>query len=504
MVQCEVTGPPLQAADHTAPAADVQLYWASGPAVGDILTDALPFAAPIYWNLQSARVELTDLPEPPPGATHLLAIADRDNRVAEANEANNLRAMPLDAGAVVPAPEGKGTNKLLLRFSGGNVQLVNQSTRKTVFEQSLDTLDSLTILGAPGRPDLLTVDTAGFAGGLAGGVRFEGGDGAKADRLTVLGTAGPDTFTIADGRVTVNGLEVSWLGVEQLQIDGARGDDLYQVNALGTPTVIADSAGVDTLDFSAAAAGVTVDLNKRTGRAQTIFAGNANALGLKGTIENAVGTPHADWIKGNSAANRIFGGADDDTLYGGSRNDFLYGGAGDDVLYGEAGNDQLFGGDGDDRLYGGGGDDFLDGQSGNDELYGDSGNDLLRGGLGTDQLFASAGKNILIGGAEADELTGGKGEDLLIGGSTVYDEHQEALLALLTEWKSKRRFADRVQKLSDGFMHPALGPLRLTADGPDATVLEDGAADVLLGGKGSDWFLGGAGDDVRDLSGQDR
>ena len=83
-------------------------------------------------------------------------------------------------------------------------------------------------------------------------------------------------------------------------------------------------------------------------------------------------------LRGNDAANII---------YGGTQGDFLYGYAGADRLYGENGDDWLYGDEGDDTLEGG---------AGNDWLYGDAGNDTYHFGRG-------AGADVVL---EGDSHTG--------------------------------------------------------------------------------------------------
>jgi Ca2+-binding RTX toxin-like protein len=254
------------------------------------------------------------------------------------------------------------------------------------------------------------------------------------------------------------------------------------VSALSTKTTNNDSAGIDTLDFSQATVGATVDLASSS--AQKILApANANTLTLKGTFENVVGTPKDDFIRGNSANNRLEGRGGNDTLYGGSGNDSLYGGDGDDWLYGEAGNDNLYGG------------------AGNNVLLGGDGNDVLDVAAGV--LTGSSGRNLLIGGKGADSLQGGSGQEILIGGTTTYDGRAAALAAIMQEWTSGQNdsFGNRCSKLDTGFADPKAGWIQLRRKdktNPKGTVLDDGVRDALFGGPGSDWFLDFAKDEVHD------
>ena len=161
------------------------------------------------------------------------------------------------------------------------------------------------------------------------------------------------------------------------------------------------------------------------------------------------------------------------------------------IAYGVAGNDDievagglrlpafLYGGDGNDRLKGGGGNSVLIGGSGNNTLIGGSGSGLLIGGSGTSTLIA------------------GSGNDLLIAGTTAYDANDAALAAIMAEWTSGRDYATRIANLSGTGSGPRNnGNDFLIASGPGATVFDNGASDVLIGGSGMDWFFADLAQDI--------
>ncbi|WP_394560656.1 M10 family metallopeptidase C-terminal domain-containing protein [Aquipseudomonas alcaligenes] len=95
------------------------------------------------------------------------------------------------------------------------------------------------------------------------------------------------------------------------------------------------AAGIDTVSYAFAQAGVSVSLS--TGLAQAT--GGSGSDVLKG-FENLEGSAYADTLNGNSASNLLLGGAGDDTLNGGAGNDVLHGGAGTDTLIGGTGADR--------------------------------------------------------------------------------------------------------------------------------------------------------------------
>jgi Ca2+-binding RTX toxin-like protein len=101
-------------------------------------------------------------------------------------------------------------------------------------------------------------------------------------------------------------------------------------------------------------------------RATVTLGGGADKLRVTGLAVSA---------DAGSGADRLTGGAEDDTLNGAAGNDVVDGGAGDDLLLGDAGNDTLRGG------------------RGRDELDGDVGDDVLVGGPAKDLVFGFRGRD---------------------------------------------------------------------------------------------------------------
>jgi parallel beta-helix repeat protein len=151
------------------------------------------------------------------------------------------------------------------------------------------------------------------------------------------------------------------------------------------------------------------------------------------------------------------------------------------------------------------------------ELYGDDGNDRIKGGSGTnielggngdDLLTGGSGRDLLIGGNGADRIVGNASDDILIAGKTSFDGDRTALRLILAEWnRTDEDYATRVANIqgtgSGGTFSGRLnGSTFLQAN---ATVIDDGAADVLTGNSGQDWFWAnfkGSGvlDKITDLS----
>jgi endonuclease/exonuclease/phosphatase family metal-dependent hydrolase len=121
---------------------------------------------------------------------------------------------------------------------------------------------------------------------------------------------------------------------------------------------------------------------------------------------------------------------------------------------------------------------------GNDFLRGGIGNNILLGGEGNDKLFAWGGRNVMIGGQGKDSLFGAGDGSILIGGTTVYDNNEVALQAILTEWASDIQTDARIAHILAG-----VGPDGLYRLVKRDTVQDDGARDQLFGGPGDDWFF---------------
>jgi Ca2+-binding RTX toxin-like protein len=134
------------------------------------------------------------------------------------------------------------------------------------------------------------------------------------------------------------------------------------------------------------------------------------------------------------------------------------------------------------------------GGAGNDSLTGNTQGNILLGGGGNDTLVGGSGRSLLIGDGGSDTITGGGDDDILIAGTTAFDADDTALMAILQEWqRSDKTYSQRIADLKSGV--GLKGSFRLLRG---TTVLGDGAADMLTGGAGLDWFLANLKSGVRD------
>lgn len=249
-------------------------------------------------------------------------------------------------------------------------------------------------------------------------------------------------------------------------------------------------AGSDTAAYSSASQGVTVNLGLAAAQ-NTLGAGSDTLI----SIENLIGSSHADRLTGNSGSN---------TLTGNSGNDILDGKGGADTLNGDAGNDTYYVDNAQDRVIeslagSAGGTDLVHsylsgytlgsnlenlrllasgaangtGNELNNTLYAGGGNNRLDGAGGIDTLsyqYASSGVTVSLA-TTAAQATGGSGSDTLIG----------------IESLAGSAYNDRLT--GNG------GANRLNGGNGDDLINGGTGNDALIGGLGLDRLSGGGGAD---------
>ena len=147
----------------------------------------------------------------------------------------------------------------------------------------------------------------------------------------------------------------------------------------------------------------------------------------------------------------------------------------------------------------------LDGGDGDDLLFSGSGNDVLLGGAGFDVLMGRGGRDLIIGGTGSDFIVGNSGEDILVAGTTAFDANAAARDAIMAEWTSSRDYTTRVENITNSgsgidFDDRLNGDVFLIASGVDATVFDDEATDLLIGGRGLDLYFANLDGGVEDIA----
>jgi Ca2+-binding RTX toxin-like protein len=370
-----------------------------------------------------------------------------------------------------------GTGSDWLYGGGGGDALSGGAGNDILFFDAADTID-----GGDGFDIAIVTGEAGVTVDL-GAVHVEGVVGGNgADRLTgteraeyLGGGAGNDTLDGGAGNDTLVG------GAGNDRLTGGAGAD-----------IIYGGSGNDTLDYSASAAGVAVNLATGLGAG-----GDAEGDMFRG-VENLTGSAQADRLTGDDGANRLTGGAGADRLDGGAGDDTAdYATSAEGVVVSLAGGWGLGGDAEGDRLTN---IDNVTGSAHGDWLLGDGGVNVLSGGAGDDVLAGGGGTDTLLGGDGDDDILAGL--DDRVDGGTGHDEVRldgEGRGAVDRTWTNVEHVigsdgGDRLW-IGGGTDGSSTGPVLDGAGGADELGGSAGA-NTLDGGAGNDLLLGSGGDDT--------
>jgi VCBS repeat-containing protein len=372
-----------------------------------------------------------------------------------------------------------------------------------------------TLIGGAGADSLTggaDTDTADYSASSAGvTVDLSAGTGtggdAQGDVLAnienVTGSGFADVLTGDGGANALNGIggndTLTGNGGDDT-LDGGAGNDTLAGGA-GSDS-LTGGADTDTADYSASAAGVTVDLTVTT--AQT-SAGDASGDVLS-SIENVLGSAGADALTGDGAANVLAGGGGNDTLTGGGGNDTLTGGAGNDAIDGGTGTDLVtFTGNFADYAFANGSLVVTDGvanRDGTDTLanveriqFADTGVlSLVAGDDNANTLSGSTGNDLMVGLGGDDTLVGSSGNDYMVGGAGTdtadYSASSSGVTVDLTLATAQSGGSAAGDILS--------GIENVIGSSNADTLTGDGAANVLSGGGGNDTIVGAENDALLD------
>lgn len=231
---------------------------------------------------------------------------------------------------------GEGNNTLI----GGNGNdtfflSATQTGADLIDDPSTDDQD---VLDLSAQPAGVTVDL-GLSTAQALGARtftIVGGVGV----LGATGTASSDILIGTDGNNVLRGREgddslVGGPGNDTLEggagddtVDGGIGDDWY-IEVPGSTDYriepFGSAGGIDTLDFSSARSGISLDLGQNNGQLQTVDQ-YGDRMALTGDFEHLIGSGFSDVIVGNGEANKLIGGGGRDSIDGAGGDDLLNGG----------------------------------------------------------------------------------------------------------------------------------------------------------------------------------
>ena len=373
---------------------------------------------------------------------------------------------------VVDRADVRGTDRLTLRRNAGNLEVVDRRGGILVSE-NLEGIRSLTIDGRDNRRDRLTIDFA-FGGvfSVPAGIEFDAGTGRSKDRVRIIGDPAGGDLCIEENVIATGGGTITLENVEELRIRSDEAGDALAI--MGAPDFskidVRDDGGDDHYDVA-----------MTDGRVKIRDRGGDDTYRL---------TPTGGRLRLTDQRQGI------DTI------DFSD--APDGVAVRLSGGKQDLGiGDAEVKL--GGAFDVVVGTPFDDVIIGSGKGNLLLGQAGEDVLDGRGGNDILIGGRDRDVLLAGGGEDIVIGGTTAFDDDAGDLATLLEKWSVRGRFDDRVDHVR--FPEDAGDEVYLVAG---TTVINDGADDVLDGGRSRDYAplgegnSGPQGSEGDDLLGVDR
>ncbi|MGY1488829.1 beta strand repeat-containing protein [Methylobacillus pratensis] len=314
--------------------------------------------------------------------------------------------------------------------------------------------------------------------------------------------AGNDKITGGAGNDTING------GAGNDTIDSGGGDNILNGGSGNDRIISRDGSntidggtGTDTVEY-ATSHSVYVDL--RNGETRDLT--NNNLKDTLANIENIIGSGGDDLLIGDQNANRIEGGAGNDTIEGiantGATGDTLIGGTGTNTVsyehaatsgtvkvdlsagtgkVGTAPTDTLSGFT---HIIGSAtADNELIGNASDNEIVGGTGDDTLEGGAGADILDGGGGNNNTArytdGGGVKVSLT----DEVLVGGSNYYQGNATGHATGDELINIQNLQATTGNNLLIGDLHNN----RLTGGSGNDTLVAGGGNNVLNGGGGNNW-----------------
>ena len=324
---------------------------------------------------------------------------------------------------------------------------------------------------------------------------------------------------------------------------GDAGNDTLKLS--GSPSVWLETGRVDggtgtadTLDLSAVASGVSIDLSAGSWGSWNAIRKTVSTeyVGKITGIENVTGTWHADRIVGDSSANKLSGLGGNDTIVmrgavGDLGLDTIDGGEGMDTLdfsgldgsihidlgtgklgmVGDLGAASISGIRSIEHVEGSANDDVIAGSSEDNVIRGGAGVDTINGAGGRDQLDGGAGADIMIGGGDDDQYKvenvgdqirefAGEGTDLVytsLGEYTLVDNVEN--LTSSNIYVDEQDFHG-IGNALDNEIHSGNGNDLLEGGaGNDVLASDDfgfSARDTLIGGAGDDTLTGGGAADL--------
>jgi hypothetical protein len=324
-------------------------------------------------------------------------------------------------------------------------------------------------------------------------VQAYGGTGTNT--VTVNGTSAGTAFAIGSSAVAILGVSISGNSISAWSVNGVGGTNTFAVSSSGLHAALSGGPKTDTFTV---AAGVAFDGSIKGGSGTETLVGQSQSAGGSTWVISGANAGTLNGAPFTGIANLTGGPGSDSFQFGvsGSLSGKIVGGGGSDWLdysaWTAAVKADLTKGTATGAKGGVSGILNVRGGAGNDTLTGGGGNILIGGG-GSSTLTdahtgsAASGRSLLIAGSGGSTLQAGSGGDILIGGTTVYDNNNVALAAILAEWQSGDDYNTRFNRL-EGLQSGGLNGAYDLFWG--STVLDNNAKDKLSGSPtGPAWFF---------------
>ena len=260
-------------------------------------------------------------------------------------------------------------------------------------------------------------------------------------------------------------------------LNGDAGDD-WMVGGEGADDAFDGGDGVDTIDYTASGAGVTINLTVPAGRFLPDEGSGGDAdSDVAVNVENVVGSAFSDSLTGDGGAN---------TLEGAAGADALNGSAGIDTVSYRTSNAGVI-------VH------LLLGTASGGHAQGDTLNSFenLIGSAFNDSLTATNTANVIDGGAGADAMVGGGGGDRYYvdnAGDTAVETAGGGTDIAFARADWTLAGGSAVEQIRADYL---VGPgLALTGNELAQTMIGGGSGDILNGAGGADVLLGMAGNDT--------
>ncbi|MBM6579138.1 endonuclease/exonuclease/phosphatase family protein [Microvirga sp. BT689] len=227
-------------------------------------------------------------------------------------------------------------------------------------------------------------------------------------------------------------------------------------------------------------------------------ASDHDALVARSTFKITRAAAGNSTVVGDDGSNALLGNGGNNVMNGGAGRDYLQGDAGSDLLIGGLGADGLFGGDGIDWVsYEGASTAVranLAAPGGNTgEAAGDTYGSIenLLGSRFADALFGNAGTNVIDGGLGADVMNGGAGDDALI-----VDNAADVAIGGSGSDTVATSINFALGGDVENLIATGAAALQLKGNGLANAITGNAAANKIHGGLGNDLLRGGSGKDV--------